>query len=220
MTKRATISSGSTLVLYYFDLVWKTQFAGEFWPHSFTIRLNMFPTPTTNYVCNKSTRRRLPGAMRESHVAGRSLDGYFKGIKTSRAKLPLFEDFIRDHLPLLERCIIFVETKEYGDEVLQIVHKFSHDFHTYFAEDDSATLERFAKGDIECLLTCHRLSEGIDIRSLKTVILFSSSRARLETIQRMGRCLRVDPNDPQKRANAGGFCPGSSGAASRTVRQQ
>ncbi len=130
--------------------------------------------------------------------------------KTSRAKLPLFEDFIRDHLSLLERCIIFVETKEYGDEVLQIVHKYSHDFHTYFAEDDSATLQRFATGDIQCLLTCHRLSEGIDIRSLKTVILFSSSRTRLETIQRMGRCLRVDPMDPQKRANVVDFVRAAS----------
>lgn len=125
--------------------------------------------------------------------------------KTSRAKLPLFESFIRNHLHLLERCIVFVETKDYGDEVLQIIHKYRHDFHTYFAEDDSTTLQRFATGDIECLLTCHRLSEGIDIRSLKTVILFSSSRARLETIQRMGRCLRVDPNDPQKRANVVDF---------------
>jgi superfamily II DNA or RNA helicase len=72
--------------------------------------------------------------------------------KTSRAKLPLFEDFIRDHPALLQRCIIFVETKDYGDDVLQIVHKYSPDFHTYFAEDDSETLQRFARGDIECLV--------------------------------------------------------------------
>ena len=82
-----------------------------------------------------------------------------------------------------------METREYGDEVLRIVHQYRHDFHTYYAEEDFSTLKRFANGDIECLLTCHRLSEGIDIRSLETVILFSSARARLETIERMGRCL-------------------------------
>lgn len=125
--------------------------------------------------------------------------------KTSRAKLPLFEEFIREHQELLKRCIIFVETRDYGDEVLPIVHKYRHDFHTYYAEEDSSTLTRFAQGEIECLLTCHRLSEGIDIRSLETVILFSSARARLETIQRMGRCLRVNPEDPQKRANVVDF---------------
>ena len=121
--------------------------------------------------------------------------------KTSKAKLPIFRIFIDQHPDLLTRCIIFVETKEYGKEVLETVHQHRHDFHTYYDEDDTATLSRFARGDLECLITCHRLSEGIDIQNLTTVILFSSARTRLETIQRMGRCLRVDPSNPQKRAN-------------------
>ena len=121
--------------------------------------------------------------------------------KTSTAKLPVFEKFIENHPDLLRRCIIFVETKDYGSQVLDIVHRHRYDFHTYYAEEDSETLRRFAVGELECLITCHRLSEGIDIKTLETVILFSSARARLETIQRMGRCLRVDPANPDKRAN-------------------
>src|SRR5690606_24384458 len=78
-------------------------------------------------------------------------------------------------------------------------------FHTYFSEDDSNVLSRFSKGEIECLLTCHRLSEGIDIQSLQNVILLSSSRAKLETIQRIGRCLRIDPRNPEKIANVVDF---------------
>jgi superfamily II DNA or RNA helicase len=128
-----------------------------------------------------------------------------KVYKVSKAKLPIFDDFIKDHQTLLDRCIIFVETKEYGEEVLGIIHRYRHGFHTYFAEEDADVLKRFARGDIDCLLTCHRLSEGIDIQSLKTVILFSSARTRLETIQRIGRCLRTDPLDPQKRANVVDF---------------
>jgi superfamily II DNA or RNA helicase len=125
--------------------------------------------------------------------------------KTSRVKLPLFSSFIRDHQELLRRCIIFVETKEYGDDVLSIIHRYRHDFHTYYSDEDSSILKQFADGQLECLLTCHRLSEGIDIRSIENVILFSSSRARLETIQRIGRCLRTRPEDPQKRANVVDF---------------
>lgn len=121
--------------------------------------------------------------------------------KTSRAKLPIFRDFIHTRTDLLRRCIIFVETREYGEEVLEIVHQHRHDFHTYFAAEDAETLRRFAVGELECLLTCHRLSEGIDIQSLENVILFSSARARLETIQRIGRCLRWDPSNPVKTAN-------------------
>ena len=121
--------------------------------------------------------------------------------KTSKAKLPIFDTFIRDNRHLLERCIVFVETQEYGNEVLEIIHKYRSDFHTYFSGEDSVTLKRFARGELECLITCHRVSEGIDIRSLNTVILFSSARARLETIQRMGRCLRTDPGNLDKVAN-------------------
>lgn len=125
--------------------------------------------------------------------------------KTSRAKQPVFHDFITRHQELLSNTIIFVETKEYGEEVLDIVHQFRHDFHPYYGEENPGVLRRFARGDIACLITCHRLSEGIDIRSLETVILFASSRAKLETIQRIGRCLRSDPRNPVKRANVVDF---------------
>ena len=131
--------------------------------------------------------------------------------KTSMAKLPVFEEFIRDHRDLLRRCIVFVETQAYGDEVLEIIHQHRPDFHTFFSGEDSETLKRFVRGEIECLVTCHRISEGIDIQSLNTVVLFSSARARLETIQRMGRCLRVNPDNPDKVANIVDFIRQSDG---------
>ena len=121
--------------------------------------------------------------------------------KTSEAKLPVFDEFIRENQDLLQRCIVFVETQQYGDKALEIIHKYRSDFHTYFSGEESETLKRFARGELECLITCHRVSEGIDIRSLNSVILFASARVRLETIQRMGRCLRTDPDNPQKVAN-------------------
>ncbi|MFP4338205.1 MAG: DEAD/DEAH box helicase family protein [Halothece sp.] len=120
--------------------------------------------------------------------------------KTSKTKLPHFEEFLTEHPDILDRCLIFVEDRQYGEEVLNIVHRYRHDFHTYYAEDNQQNLLDFAQGKIGCLITCHRISQGIDIQSLQSVVLFSSARARLETIQRMGRCLRTDPNNPNKRA--------------------
>ena len=121
--------------------------------------------------------------------------------KTSKAKLPVFENFIRDQQELLQRAIIFTEEKAYGRSVGGIVHSYLPDFHTYFSGEEQDTLQRFARGDLKCLITCHRLSEGIDIQSLNTVILFSSEKAKLETIQRIGRSLRTNPDDPDKIAN-------------------
>lgn len=125
--------------------------------------------------------------------------------KTSRSKLPYFEMFLSRKSEILDRCIVFVEDRQYGEQVLDMIHRYRYDFHTYYAEDDQQKLVDFANGKISCLITCHRLSQGIDIQSLRSVILFSSARAKLETIQRMGRCLRRDPANAKKRASVVDF---------------
>ncbi|MGD2183293.1 DEAD/DEAH box helicase [Lusitaniella coriacea] len=125
--------------------------------------------------------------------------------KTSKAKLPCFENFLTEHSQILDRCIVFVEDRQYGEDVLDIIHRYRHDFHTYYADDDRQKLVDFAKGRISCLITCHRISQGIDIQSLNSVILFSSARAKLETIQRIGRCLRKDSSNAAKRATVVDF---------------
>ena len=168
---------------------------------------NYYPLP---FKLTKADKRRLVAiyAKRQARdMAGNPMSDTEVWIeianvyKTSKAKLPIFSEFISGHKELLTRCIIFAETMEYGNAVLEIVHQYKPNFHTYYSGENKTTLQRFASGSLECLVTCHRLSEGIDIRSLNTVILFSSARARLETIQRIGRCLRTDPDNPHKVAN-------------------
>jgi superfamily II DNA or RNA helicase len=100
----------------------------------------------------------------------------------------------------MDRSILFVETAEFGALVQPILMDLRVDFHTYYQDDDRENLRRFARGDLQCLLTCHRISEGIDIRSVNNIVLFSAARARLETVQRLGRCLRTDPENSGKRA--------------------
>jgi superfamily II DNA or RNA helicase len=120
--------------------------------------------------------------------------------KTAEYKPLVFDQYIMDHQATLQRSIVFVDNREYGERVLEVISKYTHLYRTYYAEDDSSDLKAFANGGIDCLVTCHRISQGIDILTLTTVILFASARARLETIQRIGRCLRSDPNMPNKRA--------------------
>lgn len=121
--------------------------------------------------------------------------------KTSKTKIPIFKNYMQDHMNLLNRCIIFTETKEYAKLIQDIVIQYTMDYHTYYAMDEKINLEHFANGDFECLISCKKISEGIDIKSVENVILFSTARARLETIQRVGRCLRTDPDNPHKRSN-------------------
>ena len=120
--------------------------------------------------------------------------------KTAEMKPKIFMEYLVNHSELLHACIIFVETKEYGNGLLECLHEYTTKYRTYYAEDDRIHLEEFARHKIDCLITCHRISQGIDLRSLLTVVLFASARSKLETIQRIGRCLRVDPDQPDKRA--------------------
>jgi len=125
--------------------------------------------------------------------------------KTAEEKPYVFADYLSRHADLVKGAIIFVEERWYGDLILPMLDRHTHLYRTYYAEDDRDNLVRFAKGEIDCLVTCHRISQGIDIQALRTVVLLSSARARLETIQRIGRCLRMDPTHPDKRARVVDF---------------
>jgi len=125
---------------------------------------------------------------------------YSKVYKTAEAKPDVFHKYLQSNPDVLKNCIIFVETIEYGRRVLEIIDRYTNRYRTYYADDDRADLLRFARGEFDCLVTCHRISQGIDIQALENVVLFASASAKLETIQRIGRCLRLDPSRPEKRA--------------------
>ena len=115
-------------------------------------------------------------------------------------KIPLFEEYIERDPGILNRCIIFVETREYGLALQRMLVSHIYNFHTYYGNDDRVNLMKFAKGQIQCLITCRKISEGIDIRSVENIVLFSSDRSRLVTTQRIGRSLRKDPSGGKKEA--------------------
>ncbi len=118
--------------------------------------------------------------------------------KLSEEKLPILENYLSENPSVLNNCIIFVETKSYGKKVQQIILNFKDDFHTYYGGDEKENLNKFARGEIKCLITCKKISQGIDIQSIENIILLSSPRALLTTIQRIGRALRIDPSNPSK----------------------
>lgn len=121
--------------------------------------------------------------------------------KTAVNKLNEFEQLIKSRPELLQKCIIFVQTMEYGFRLQEILIKYTDKYHTYYADDEKYNLVNFAEGKINCLLTCKKISEGIDISSVTNIFLFASDRSRLVTTQRIGRALRMDKTNPDKVAN-------------------
>lgn len=120
--------------------------------------------------------------------------------KTAIDKINEFESFIASRPELLKKSIIFVQTMEYGEKLQDALVKYSDRYHTYYADDEKSNLTAFSEGRIESLLTCKKISEGIDISSVTNIFLFASDRSKLVTTQRIGRALRLDKNNPNKKA--------------------
>lgn len=114
-----------------------------------------------------------------------------KVYKKCKNKLLAFEDYIKKDPNILESTIIFVEDSFFGDEVLEILQNNTISYRTYYGNDDASILKDFVKANIGVLVTCNAISQGIDIPSLKNIVIFSSNKSsKGETIQRLGRCLR------------------------------
>jgi superfamily II DNA or RNA helicase len=125
--------------------------------------------------------------------------------KTAENKPLVFKSHLATNPEIVKSSIIFVETKEFGNQILPTLQNYTTRYRTYYGGEDSQNLIAFGEGRIDCLITCHRLSQGIDIPHLENVVLFSSARSKLETIQRIGRCLRKDRKKPSKRAQVTDF---------------
>lgn len=172
---------------------------------------NYIPLPYVLSDEEKLKKRKIIAAFNAKKESGEPVDekDMFTQLalvnKTAVNKLEEFESLISQRTELLQKCIIFVQTMEYGAKLQEILVRYSDKYHTYYADDEKINLENFAAGKIDCLLTCKKVSEGIDISSVTNIILFSSDRSRLVTTQRIGRALRLDKNNPEKKATVVDF---------------
>jgi superfamily II DNA or RNA helicase len=124
--------------------------------------------------------------------------------KNAQNKISKFSEYIKKDPNSIKNTIIFVYSKDRGREISRILDgkvKYSE----FFEGDVNQRLLEFVEGKLECLITCHRLSQGIDIQGLKNIFLIASDKSKLETIQRIGRCLRKNSLDIKKKAKVVDF---------------
>ena len=123
--------------------------------------------------------------------------------KNARNKIEVFEEKINEILPFLNRSFIFADESDYGDRLLNILaHKIN--VRTHYGNNDKDNLARFSKGEINCIINVMKLSQGIDVQSLNSIILFATPKER-QFKQRLGRVLRSDPNNLEKKATVVDF---------------
>ena len=120
-----------------------------------------------------------------------------KVFKKSEGKLPILDDVLKDET-ILQKCIIFGPEKKYNakvkDKLNSMQSKTGVRWITYYGETDSSELDLYRNSDVEVILTCKAIAEGIDL-DVQNIILLSSDGTKLETIQRIGRALRTHGDD-------------------------
>lgn len=124
--------------------------------------------------------------------------------KTSEEKIPEFEGYLTEvgGKKWLTRALVFVGSVQYGrlvGEMLSNKFDVSH-YREFFGGENLDELQKFAEGERDLLIACQRISEGLDIQSVERIVMFSAANSRRETIQRIGRALRISPENPTKRA--------------------
>ena len=111
--------------------------------------------------------------------------------KTSESKILPFQKIIKVNQKLWRSTIIFTETYEYASKVAEILQEIpSINYKVLHDNKTSVYLNYFIEGRLDVLVTCKKISQGIDIPKLENIILLSVAKAERDYIQKIGRVLR------------------------------
>lgn len=114
-------------------------------------------------------------------------------------KVRVFQNNFDRIAKYLKRSFIYANEKVYVDKVLNVLVHKNINFKKHTDNANYENIEKFSNGEIDCLLNCEKLSEGIDVKSVNNIILFATPQG-IQLIQRLGRVLRTDKKFPNKRA--------------------
>jgi superfamily II DNA or RNA helicase len=109
--------------------------------------------------------------------------------KKSEGKLPELKKLLGD-TSILDRCIIFGPEKEFNSMTKGMLTKTKVRWTPYYGETSQKQLDLYRNNSVDVLLTCKAVSEGMDLH-VNNIILLSSDRTNLVTLQRLGRALRT-----------------------------
>jgi len=97
-----------------------------------------------------------------------------------------FAKFLLQHID--DQCIVFCNTTEQADRIC------SNSYHSK-NKNSLENLENFKNKVFKCLSAVEQLNEGINIPGLKYGIIMHSYSNERKASQRIGRLLRLNPND-------------------------
>ena len=118
--------------------------------------------------------------------------------KSAENKLINLKEFVAKNPEVVKQTFLFAYPHEYAQRVSKIVQDYTRDYEYLRDNLEDKQLKNFASGQISFIIAVKKLSQGVDFKNLNNIIMMYSQSSDLMTIQRIGRCLRKNPNDPNK----------------------
>jgi superfamily II DNA or RNA helicase len=95
------------------------------------------------------------------------------------------------------RALVFHERIEGAEAISRLLDLRGHRVATYHSRLSVSFRQRnlrlFKRGEIDVLVTCRALDEGLNVPDAETAIIASSTKSTRQRIQRLGRVLRATP---------------------------
>lgn len=154
----------------------------------------------------------------QKHLDG-AMPWQFEGVyKSTHTKVEIFKNWIQDNTEkareMLNSCVFFCKTRAQGEKVANeivgapLYFEKAHQYYSQELEDQERdafnVLERFVEGELTTLITAGKIDQGFDMPELMNIVLMESDSSdaaerRRKLVQRIGRMLRKDPKNPEKR---------------------
>lgn len=118
-------------------------------------------------------------------------------IHESKSKIAALEYLINNEIDPRARILIFHERIEYADLINDYFQDNGIDSTVYHTgakpQERRDNLRRYKDGEVNVLITCRALDEGLDVPDTSVGIIVAATSSVRQRIQRVGRILRKSP---------------------------
>jgi len=118
-------------------------------------------------------------------------------IHESFSKMAALRYIIEKDIPYGSRVLVFHERTDSADKIYEFLREEEYKAGIYHSKMSPSKrkkeLERYRKGDLNILVTCKALDEGLDVPNTSIGIIAAATSSIRQRIQRVGRILRKAP---------------------------
>lgn len=113
----------------------------------------------------------------------------------SKDKLAVLQDVFESYIHQMGQTLIFVKSKKEVKALSQIIHNLGYSVIGLLDQSKAElddVLNRFSNGEIQFIINCNRLSEGVDVQNCTDVVIGRQLGSYVALNQIIGRAARPD----------------------------